>query len=64
MNTAGGTFSAGPPTIVIRDVGSDAQYARATPDHSRILLRVNPEAHKDKGEIRLLFGWAEKLRGK
>ena len=64
VNTAGGTFSAGPPTIVIRDVGSDAQYARATPDHSRILLRVNPEAHKDKGEIRLLFGWAEKLRGK
>ena len=64
VNTADGTFSAGPPTILLRDVGSDAQYGRATPDHSRTLLRVNPEAHKDKGEIRLLSGWADRLRGK
>lgn len=64
VNTADGTFSARPSTTLIREVGSDAQYARATPDHSRILLRVNPDAHKDKGEIRLLFGWAEQLRGK
>lgn len=61
VSTAGGGFSAGRPAMVIRGVGSDATYAQATPDHSRILVRVNPEAQKDKGEIRLLFGWADRL---
>jgi hypothetical protein len=47
--------------MVIRDVGSDAAYAQATPDHSRILVRVDPEADRDKAEIRLLFGWEKPL---
>jgi eukaryotic-like serine/threonine-protein kinase len=33
----------------------------ATRDHSRILIRVSPDAAKDKGEMRLLFGWREAL---
>jgi dipeptidyl aminopeptidase/acylaminoacyl peptidase len=64
VNTAGGAFSAGPPKILIPDVGYEAMYACATPDHSRILLRVNPDAHKDRNEIRLLSGWADAPRGK
>jgi hypothetical protein len=31
---------------------------------SRILIRVSPDAAKDKGEIRLLFNWAEELKQK
>jgi hypothetical protein len=31
-------------------------------DHSQILIRVSPDAAKDKGEIRLLFGWQNALR--
>ena len=65
VNAAGGTFRADPePAILIRDVGYDAQYVCATPDHSRLLVRVNPDADKDRHEIRLLFGWADALRGK
>ncbi len=64
VNTKGSTFSADPPTILIRDVGYDARFACATPDHSRILLRVNPDGDTDRNEIRLLFGWQDALRGK
>jgi Tol biopolymer transport system component len=64
VSTSGGTFSAGPPQVLIRNVGLDARYARATRDHSRILTRVPKDADKDRGEIRLLFGWAEGLAGR
>ena len=61
VSTEGG-FTAGQPTILIRDVGIAASFSSATPDHSRILIRVSPDAAKDKGEIRLLFNWAEALK--
>ena len=61
VSTDGG-FSHGQPTTLVRDVGSAAQYSWATRDHSRILIRVSPDAAKDKGEIRLLFGWQNALR--
>ena len=48
------------PQIPIRNVGFDAQFARAARDHSHILIRVPKDADKDKGEIRLLFGWAKR----
>jgi len=35
---------------------------QATRDHSRILVRVSPQAAKDKSEMRLLFGWQDALR--
>jgi Tol biopolymer transport system component len=57
VNTKGGTFSAGAPQVLIRNVGFDAQFARATRDHSRILIRTMKDADRDKGEIKLLFGW-------
>ena len=62
VTTTGGNFSAGTAEILIRNVGFDARYARATPDHSRILIRVPKDADKDRGEIRLLFGWAKGLQ--
>jgi Tol biopolymer transport system component len=58
VSTSGGAFSAGPAQILIRNVGFDAQFARATRDHSRVLVRVPKDADKDRGEIRLLAGWA------
>ena len=61
VSTDGG-FSRGQPTTVVHDVGSAAPYSSATRDHSRILIRVSPDAAKDKGEIRLLFGWQKGLR--
>jgi len=61
VSTEGG-FSHGQPTTLVRDVGSMAAYSTATRDHSRILIRVSPDAAKDKGEIRLLFGWQDALR--
>jgi eukaryotic-like serine/threonine-protein kinase len=61
VTTTGGNFSAGSPHILIRNVGFDARYARATADHSRILVRLPKDADKDKGEIRLLFGWSRML---
>jgi Tol biopolymer transport system component len=64
VSTSGGTFSAGPPHVLIRNVGLDARYARATGDHSRILTRTPKDADKDRGEIRLLFGWAGGLAGR
>jgi len=64
VTTMGGSFSAGAPQVLIRNVGFDARYARATRDHSRILVRVPKDADKDRGEIRLLFGWAKNLGGK
>jgi hypothetical protein len=57
-----GSFSHGQPTTLVRDVGAVAGYSAATPDHSHILIRVSPDAAKDKGEIRLLFGWQDALR--
>jgi Tol biopolymer transport system component len=59
VNTTDRGFSAGSPQVLVRNVGFDAPYARATADHSRILVRVPRDADKDKGEIRLLFGWAK-----
>jgi Tol biopolymer transport system component len=61
ISTDGG-FSRGQPTTVVRDVGSAAAYSTATRDHSRIVIRVSPDAAKDKGEIRVLFGWQDALR--
>lgn len=61
VSTDGG-FSHGQPTILVHDVGSAAKYSSATRDHARILIRVPPDAAKDKGEIRLLFGWQDRLR--
>ena len=60
VSTEGG-FSRGQPATLVRDVGGVAAYSAATPDHSRILIRVSPDAAKDKGEIRLLFGWQDAL---
>ena len=61
VSTDGG-FSFGQPTTLVRDVGAAAPYSAATRDHSRILIRVSPDAAKDKGEIRLLFGWQDSMR--
>jgi Tol biopolymer transport system component len=63
VSTTGGNFSAGAPQVLIRNVGFDALFAAATRDHSRILVRVPKDADKDRGEIRLLFGWARGLGG-
>jgi Tol biopolymer transport system component len=61
VSTDGG-FSHGEPIMLVRDVGSAAPYSTASPDHSQILVRVSPDAAKDKGEIRLLFDWQQALR--
>ena len=61
MNTEGG-FTSGQPTILLRDLGNAARYSSASPDQSRIVIRVSPDATKDQGEIRLLFNWAEAIR--
>jgi len=61
VSTEGG-FTSGQPTILIRDLGSSARFSSASPDHSRIVIHVSPDAAEDKGEIRLLFNWAEELR--
>jgi len=61
VSTSGSAFSAGPPQVLIRNVGFDARFAVATRDHSRILVRVPEGADKDRGEIRLLSGWAKGL---
>lgn len=60
----GSTFSAAAPQVLIRNIGSEARYAHASRDHSRILVRVPKDADKDRGEIRLLFGWAKNLGGR
>jgi hypothetical protein len=57
-----GGLSHGQPTTIVCDVGSMTAYRTATRDHSRILIRVIPDAANDKGEIRLLFGWQGALR--
>ena len=59
--TVGDTFSAGAPQVLVRNVGFDARYALATRDHSRLLIRVPKDVNKDRGEIRLLSGWANGL---
>ena len=61
VSTEGG-FSHGQPTTLVRDVGYSAAYSTAARDHSRILIRVSPDAARDKGEIRLLFGWQDAPR--
>ena len=58
MTTKGG-FSHGEATTLLRNLGSLAPYTIATPDHSRMLVRVIPDAAQDKGEMRLLFGWQD-----
>ena len=55
-------FSHGEPTTLVRNLGSLAAYTTATPDHSRLLIRVSPDAAQDKGEVRLLFGWQDGMR--
>jgi hypothetical protein len=55
-------FSAGQPTVLVRNVGIAAPFSTATRDHSKILIRVSPDTAKDKGEIRLLFNWADAWR--
>ena len=60
VSTEGG-FTSGQPTILIPDLGIAAGLTCASSDHSRILIRVSPDALKDKGEIRLLFNWAEAI---
>ncbi len=62
VSTSDGNFSAGAPQDLIRNVGFDAPFAMATRDHSRILVRVPKDAEKDRGDIRLLFGWAKGLK--
>ena len=61
MTTTAGTFTAGAPQVLVRDVDFGVQYALATPDHSRILVRLPKDADQDRGEMRLLFGWAAGL---
>ena len=61
VTTSNGSFSAGAPQVLVRNVGFDGQYTLANHDHSRILIRVAKDADKDRGEIRLLFGWANGL---
>jgi hypothetical protein len=60
--TTEGGFSHGEPTTLIRNLGSLAAYTVATPDHSHMLIRVSPEEGRDKGEMRLVFGWQEGVR--
>ena len=60
----GSTFSAAAPQVLIRNIGSEAKFAHASRDHSRILVRVPKDADRDHGEIRLLFGWARGLGGR
>ena len=60
--TTEGGFSHGEPTTLVRNLGSLAAYTIATPDHSRLLIRVSPDAAQDKGEMRLLFGWQDGVR--
>ena len=63
VTTTSGNFNVGAPQVLVRSVGFDVQFAVATPDHSRILIRVPKDADKDHGEIRLLFGWAKGVAG-
>ena len=60
--TTEGGFSHGEPTTLVRNLGSLAAYTIATPDHSRMIIRVSPDAAQDKGEMRLLFGWQDGVR--
>jgi Tol biopolymer transport system component len=62
VDTRGGAFAAGVPRVLIRNVGFDAQNSSATRDHSRLLVRMQKDADKDRGEIRLLFGWSHGLK--
>jgi eukaryotic-like serine/threonine-protein kinase len=56
--TIGSSLSIGPPAVLVRDIGSAARFSAVTRDHSRMLVRVSPDASRDAGEMRLLFGWA------
>jgi Tol biopolymer transport system component len=57
VDMSSGLFTNGAPQTLIRNVGFDVINARPTADHSRIVVRVPKDIEKDKGEIRLLFGW-------
>ena len=59
--TTEGGFSHGEPTTLVRNLGTLAAYMIATPDHSRLLIRVSPDAAQDKAN-RLLFGWQDGVR--
>jgi Tol biopolymer transport system component len=61
VRTEGG-FTHGQPAYILRDIGSLAAYSTITRDHARILIRVNPDAARDKGEMRLLFDWQGAMR--
>jgi hypothetical protein len=61
VRTEGG-FTHGQPAYILRDIGSLAAYSTITRDHARILIRVNPDAARDKGEMRLLFDWQDAMR--
>jgi hypothetical protein len=41
---------------------SNEERRQIVSDHSRIVIRVNPDVARDTGEIRLLFGWQDALR--
>ena len=56
VSTEGG-FSAGQPTVVMRDSAMRRDSARPCAITPSILIRVSPDAAKDKGEIQ--FGWAD-----
>lgn len=62
VSTEGGVFSVRGSQVLVRNVGFDGRFTRATRDHSRILVRLPKDAEKDRGEIRLLFGWQKGLR--
>ena len=62
VSTEGGVFSVRGSQVLVQNAGFDGRFARATRDHSRILVRQPKDADKDHGEIRLLFGWQEGLR--
>jgi Tol biopolymer transport system component len=64
VTTTDGNFSTGTSQILIKNVGFDVRFARATRDHSKVLIRVAKDAEKDKGEIKLLFGWTKSLFGR
>jgi eukaryotic-like serine/threonine-protein kinase len=60
--TLEGGFSHGEPRTLVRNLGSLAVYTIATPDRSRMLIRVSPDEAQDKGEMRLVFGWQDGVR--
>ena len=60
VKATAGAFTAGTPSIVLRNLGAGAIFTTASADHSRLVIRSNPDAANDRGEIRLLFDWASR----